>query len=248
MRFLKLLQRKYGITAPRVTVRTHVPWYLRLLGLIALGGLVLGIGIFTYDFGMKFAGFNQRETDLTLEQLMQKISSQQSELAEMRSKVTNAERQLQIESATYRDLVKQVKSLSNENASLKDDLAFFQSLMPANGRNGGITINRFRLQQDTLPGEYRYRFLLVQSGQRLQEFQGRLQFVLNLQQGDQKVVLMLPSDSNRGAKEYQLNFKFFQRIEGTFKISPDTVVKGIQVRVFENGSNAPKLTQSVNVS
>lgn len=248
MQFLKLLQRKFGISAPRVMVRTHVPWYLRWLGVIAIGGLVFGVGISTYDFGMEFAGFRQREADRTSEKLMEKISSQQSELSDLRSRVTTAERQLQIERATYGDLAKQVKSLENENATLKEDLAFFQSLMPASGRDGAVTINRFRLQQDTLPGEYRYRLLLVQSGQRLKEFQGRLQFVLNVQQGDRKVVLILPPEPDRGAKEYQLNFKFFQRIDGTFKIDPDAVVKGMQVRVFENGSNAPKLTQSVNLS
>lgn len=248
MQFLKLLQRKFGISAPRVTVRTHVPWYLRWLGVIAIGGLVFGIGMSTYDFGMEFAGFRQREADRRLEKLMEKISSQQSELSDLRSRATAAERQLQIESATDGDLAKQVKSLANENATLKEDLAFFQSLMPASGRDGAVSINRFHLQQDTLPGEYHYRLLLVQSGQRLKEFQGRLQFVLNVQQGERKVVLTLPPETDRGAKEYQLNFKFFQRIEGTFKIAPDAVVKGMQVRVFENGSNAPKLTQSVNVS
>ena len=180
--------------------------------------------------------------------IMEKINSQQNEIAELRSRVTNAERQMQIERATYGDLEKQVKSFANENATLKEDLAFFQSLMPASGRNDAVTINRFRLQQDTLPGEYRYRLLLVQTGQRLKEFQGSLQFILNIEQGDRKAVLTLPLEQDRSAKEYQLNFKFFQRIEGTFKIAPDAVVKGMQVRVFENGSNAPKLTQSVNIS
>lgn len=248
MQFLKFIQRKFGISAPRVMVRTHVPWYLRWLGIIAVGGLLFGIGLSTYDYGMEFAGFRQREADRTLEKLMEKISSQQNELADLRSRVTSAERQLQIERATYGDLEKQVKLFANENATLKEDLAFFQSLMPASGRNDAVTINRFRLQQDTLPGEYRYRLLLVQSGQRLKEFQGSLQFVLNIEQGDRKAVLTLPQEQDRSAREYQLNFKFFQRIEGTFKIAPDAVVKGMQVRVFENGSNAPKLTQSVNVS
>lgn len=247
MQFKKLLQRKFGISAPRVTVRTHVPWYLRWLGIIGICGLVVGIGLSTYDFGIEFAGFRQRETDLTLEKLTDKINRQQSELSELRSRATNAERQLQIERATYGDLAKQVKAMANENATLKEDLAFFQTLMPSSSKDGAVTVNRFRLQQDTLPGEYHYRLLLVQSGKRMKEFKGSLQFVLNVRQGGRDMVLTLPLEQNRAA-EYQLNFKFYQRIEGTFKIAPDAVVKGMQVRVFENGSNAPKLTQSVNVS
>ena len=39
---------------------------------------------------------------------------------------------------------------------------------------------------DALPGEYRYRLLLTQSGQRSKDFQGSLQFVVNLQQDNKK--------------------------------------------------------------
>lgn len=248
MQLLKAFKRKFGIAAPRVAVRAHMPWYLRWLGIVAVGGLVYGAGLAVYDFGMEFAGFRRGEADRALEKLTDTIESQQRELSELRAKVAQAERQLQIEHATYSDMEKQVKSLSGENASLKEDLAFFQSLMPVGGRDGALTINRFRLEPETLPGEYRYRLLLVQTGLRVNEYRGRLEFVLSLQQGGRKVVLTLPSQQDKNVKEYQLSFKFFQRIEGTFRVSPDAVVKSMQVRVFENGSNAPKLTQTLNVS
>ena len=75
-----------------------------------------------------------------------------------------------------------------------------------------------------------------------------LQFVLNLQQGDRKYVLTLPRDGEPNAQDYQVSFKFFQRVEGTFKVAPEAVVKSLQIRVFENGSVAPKLSQTVTVS
>ncbi|MEK6594556.1 MAG: DUF6776 family protein [Pseudomonadota bacterium] len=213
-----------------------------------IGALVSGIGWATYDFGMEFAGFRQGEADRALKKLNEAISKQDQELSELRSKAAQAEQQLQIERATYGDLAKQVKALAVENAALKEDLAFFQSLMPAGGKQNTISVNRFQLQPEALPGEYRYRLLLVQTGQRGQEFKGKLQFVLNLQQDGRKVVLMLPPEGQRDAREYLLDFKFFQRIEGTFRIAPDAVVQGMQVRVFESGSNTPKLTQNVNLS
>ena len=63
-----------------------------------------------------------------------------------------------------------------------------------------------------------------------------------------KLVLVLPPEADREARDYRLNFRFFQRIEGTFKLTPGAVLKGMQVRVFENGARAPKLTQTLNVS
>ncbi len=248
MPLLRTLKQNFGIAAPRVAVRIQVPWYWRWFAVIAAGAIVVGVGWATYDFGMTFAGFRQSEADRALAKLNETIGRQQQEIAELRAQVARAERELQIERATYGDLAKQVKSFAEENAMLKEDLAFFQSLMPAGGGDGAVTINRFRVQQETLPGEYRYRLLLVRTGQRAKEFQGSLQLAVNLLQHERPVVLTLPPENGNMAQEYQLNFRFFQRIEGTFKVAPDAIVKSLQVRVFENGSNAPKLTQTINVS
>jgi len=69
-----------------------------------------------------------------------------------------------------------------------------------------------------------------------------------VEQNDRKYVVMVPPDADRNAKEYQLSFKFFQRVEGGFKVPSGAVVRSMQVRVFEIGGSTPKLTQTVNVS
>lgn len=245
---IRTLKRKFGIAAPRVTVRAHVAWYWRWLGIVAVGALVVGVGWTTYDYGMELAGFRQSEAARAIARMSEEISTRDSTILELRSHVAAAERQLQIDRATYGDLGRQVKSLSEENAGLKEDLAFFQSLMASGGTELGLSINRFRVQAEALPGEYRYRLLLVQSGQRVKEFQGTLQFVVYMEQGDRKIALTLPPEDQKSSREYQVNFKFFQRVEGTFKVAPGTVVKSLQVRVFENGTIAPKLSQTASVS
>lgn len=248
-RTLKNIVRRFGIDAPRLAVRPHMPWYWRWSGVVAGGMLVAGVAWFTYDFGLEYAGFRQGEAARLRAQLDETVRQQQIELAELNAKTAAAERQLQIERATFGDLARQVKALAQENATLKEDLAFFQSLTAATGKEGAVSVNRFRLLPETVPGEYRYQLLLVQTGERAKEFNGRLQFVLNLQQDGRKVVLMLPADlKNAAAKEYQVSFKLFQRVEGMFKIAPDAVVKGLQVRVFEGNSDAPKLTHNVTIS
>jgi len=246
-RFFKVFARRFGIDAPRLAVRPHMPWYWRWSGIVAGGVLVAGVAWFTYDFGLEYAGFRQGEAARLRAQLNETVLKQQGELAELNARTAAAERQLQIERATFVDLERQVKNLAQENARLKEDLAFFQSLT-ATGKEGAISVNRFRLIPESVPGEYRYQLLLVQTGERAKEFNGRLQFVLNLQQDGRKVVLVMPPDSSRPAKEYQVSFKLFQRVEGMFRISPDAAVKGLQVRVFEGNSDAPRLTHNVTLS
>jgi hypothetical protein len=246
--FFRALQRKFGIMAPRVAVHPHIAWYWRWLGYISLGAIVVGVGWTTYDYGMELAGFRQSEATRALARLNSEIESRDAQIAELRARVATAERQMQIERATYGDLAKQVKTLAEQNATLKEDLAFFHSLMAAGGKEGALTVNRFEVQPEAIPGEYRYRLLLVQAGQRVKEFQGKLQFVLNLESSDRKFVLTLPPDDAKDAREYQVSFKFFHRVEGTFRVPAGATVKSLQLRVFENGSVAPKLSQTVSVS
>lgn len=246
-RHLKNFIRRFGIDAPQLAVRPHMPWYWRWLGIIGVVALTTGVAWFTYDFGLEYAGFRKGEATKLREQLDETVRQQQAELAELNARTAAAERQLQIERATYGDLAKQVKALAQENATLKEDLAFFQSLT-ATGKEGAISINRFRLVPESMPGEYRYQLLLVQAGER-KEFSGRMQFVLNLQQDGRKVTLMLPeADRAETAKDFKVSFKLFQRVEGLFRIAPNATVKGLQVRVFEGNSETPKITHNVTIS
>ena len=238
----------FGISAPRMAVRTAIPWYWRWLGLIALALVIMMFSRTAYDFGKKFAGFDQSEADSEVQRLTAANSKLEQEVARLSGNLAQMERQMQIEGATYADLVKQVKALTEENADLKEDLAFFQTLMPSGGKEGGVAVNRFLVQNDALPGEYRYRLLLTQTGQRSKDFQGRVQFVINLQQDSKKTVMSLPVEDDKDARGFKLNFRFYQRVEGTFRVAPGTVVKSMQVRVFEGDGKEPKLTQVANLS
>ena len=238
----------FGISAPRMAVRAAIPWYLRWLGLIALALVMLLFARATYDFGKKFAGFDQGEADREVQRLREINAKLQQDVGQGRGGLAQDERHEQIERAAYADLVKQMKALTEENAILKEDLAFFQTLMPSGGKQGGVAINRFLVQNDALPGEYRYRLLLTQMGERSKDFQGKLQFVVNLQQDNKKLVMTLPAEDDSEAKGFKLNFRFYQRIEGTFRVAPNAAVKSVQVRVFENGSKEAKLTQTANAS
>lgn len=238
----------FGISAPRVAVRTAVPWYWRAIGVVALFVVVMLFSRSAYDFGKKFAGFDQGEADRELQRLTGANAKLEEEVARLGGGLAQAERQLQMERATYDDLVKQMKAMNEENATLKEDLAFFQTLMPSGGKDGAVAVNRFLVQNDALPGEYRYRLLLTQTGQRTKDFQGRLQLVVNLQQDGRKSVLTLPAADDPEAKRFMLNFRFYQRVEGSFRVAPGATVKGVQLRVFEGEGKEPRVTQAATLS
>ena len=232
-----------------MAVRPDVPWYWRTLAAVAaVVALVAGGWILAQSFGGD-ATMARADAERELARLQSALDRQAAELAELRSRAAQSDRNVQIDGAAAADLAKQVKTLTFENAALKEDLAFFQSLMSGSGgREGSLSVNRFRLQPDGDAGEYRYQMLLVQNGPRAKAFQGRLQLVLDVRHEGRKVALVLPAEGDSDGRNFELRFKFFQRIEGTFRLKPGSVLKGMQVRVFENGARNPKLTQTLGLS
>jgi hypothetical protein len=147
----------FGIAAPRVSVRTAIPWYWRWLVITALFIVVMMFSRSAYEFGRKFAGFDQSEADHEMQRLGEANLKFEQEVAQLSGSVAQLERQIQIERSAYAGVVKQVRALTEENVTLKEDLAFFQTLMPSGGKEGGVAVNRFMVQNDALPGEFRYR-------------------------------------------------------------------------------------------
>jgi hypothetical protein len=44
-----------------------------------------------------------------------------------------------------------------------------------------------------------------------------------------------------------LAFKYFRRVEGSFRVNPKARVESVQVRVYEAGSNQPRATHTVTL-
>lgn len=248
MRLRRVLKRRFSIAASPLAVRRHVAWYWRLPLVVVLlaGGIMLSWWF--YDAGMRFAGFERGSTIEELQQLRERAAQLEQENVGLRSMGAQVERKMQIEQATQNDLAKTVKTLQDENAQLKEDLAFFRKQMSSDKSAGNLSIYRFKVENSVLPGEYRYQLLLLQGGQRERDFQGKVELLVNLTQEGKKMVMTIPSAKEAEAKAYAVNFKFYQRLEGTFHIAPKALVKNVQIRVFENGSAQPKLMQTVNLS
>ncbi|WP_237246903.1 keratin [Sideroxyarcus emersonii] len=246
---IRSLRRKFSISAPRLSVRPHVPWYVRwaiVLPILALFGLLVW---WAYNSGLEFAGFHRGQTEKELTELRERVHYLESENASQANQIAAYERQGQIEQASTQGIEAQLRSLNDENARLKEDLLFFQNLPLTGAREAELSIHRLKIEPDSLPGEYLCRMLLVQSvQQRGKAFQGNMQLVVNGEQDGRKVVLQFPQeDSPSDVAGYQLSFKYYQRVDKGFKLPPEMKVESVQVRVFEKGMQEPKVQQTVNL-
>ena len=248
-RFRKLRQR-FGIAAPTVSVRTHVPWYLRWLGFAVMFAFSAALAVWMYDAGRRFAGFDRSEAEQELTAARGELGKLRDELERLRAVSNSADSKVSIERSAQQKLAQQIKGLELENARVREELAIFESMLSSETTSAApLSVLRFKVDPDVLPGEFRYRVLLLASGPRRgKEFQGRLEMVVSLTEDGRGAMITLPgSGESEGsaASAFRLAFKHFQRVDGIFRVSPKAKVSSVQLRVFEAGTAEPKVTQNV---
>jgi len=241
------VKRSFGISAPKLSVRLHIPWYLRWSMTIPFVLAALALAWWAYGNGLELAGFHRGQTQEELDKLRDQSAKLVVENKHLSDQVAQYERQIQIEQASSQETSKQLKNLLDENTRLQDDLAFFQNLTATRGKEGELGVHRLRLERDKMPGEYHLRMLLVQSGQRAKEFVGNYQLVATVLKDGVRTTQLFPQNDSANA-QFQLNFKYYQRVEQSIQLPQDIQLENIQVRIFERGAREPKARQSVSLS
>ncbi len=250
-RFQKWRQR-FGIAAPKVSVRTHVPWYLRWLGLAVMLAFSAALAAWMYDAGRRFAGFDRSEVEQELSAARRELGKLRAELEPLRAMSNSADSKVSIERTAQQKLAQQIRSLEQENARVREELAIFESMLSSETASAApLSILRFKVEPDVLPGEFRYRVLLLASGPRRgKEFHGRIEMVVSLTENGAGAMMTLPGpgeSESPAAAAFRLTFKHFQRVDGIFRVNPKARVSGVQLRVYEAGSAEPKVTQNVTL-
>jgi hypothetical protein len=243
----KALQRRFGIAAPRVAVHSALPWYWRWLGIAALLGICAASAAWIYDAGRRFAGFDRSEVQEELSRVSRELDTARTELERLRAVANAADSRLSIERTAQQKLAQQIRALEQDNARVREELATLESMLTSEARSGHApAIYHFKVEPDVLPGEYRYRLLLVTpSTRRERDFNGRMELVVSLQECGRNVMMSFPEQQDAGAAAFKLAFKYFRRVEGTFRVNPKAKVESVQVRVYETGLAQPRATHTV---
>lgn len=179
-----------------------------------------------------------------LAQYKEQVEKLTAERDQFSTTVNGAESQLNIERAAQKQLASQVKMLEAENTRLKEDLAFFESLLPNATGPQGISIRRLKIDQ-IAPNQLRYRLLIMQGGKGDQLFTGNLQLSVNAQQGGKNAMMVFPEGNIVEQEKFKLSFKHYQRVEGVLTLPEGVTTKLVQARVLEKGQIRAQLSANL---
>lgn len=233
----KLLRRRFSVSAPRMTVRSHLPWPLRWAVVALVFGFSAAIAMWAFEFGKSIAGLD-RDAKEELTKLRVEVGELRTERDKAQSIANTAESLLKAERAAQDRLAQQIRQLEADNLALKGDLGFFERLLPASG-NEGLAVRGLQIELKA-PGQLRYQLLVMQPGKAGAEFNGRYDLTLAGTLDGKPWTLPLPG----GAKP--LKMKQYARVEGVVEFPAGAVVKTAQVRVMD-GAGAVLGTQAARL-
>lgn len=220
----KLLRRRLSISAPRVTVRRHLPWPLRWVLAAVVLGFSAALALWAFEFGKEIAGLDRR-SKAELAQLRVDVAELRAARDKAESMSHTADSLLKAERVAQEKLVQQVRQLEAENLGLKSDLGFFERLLPSDGKDG-LSIRS--LQAAVVePGQLRYQLLAMQSGKSATEFKGRFDVVLA------GTLEGRPWTQSQPSAGRPLILSRYTRTEGLVEFPPGAVVKTVTVKIAD---------------
>lgn len=223
MRF-KLLRRRLTISAPRMKVRSAMPWPLRWASAAIVLGFCGAISLWAFELGKDLAGVDHGDRE-ELSRLRDDVVELRQERDRLQSILNTSGSAMTVERAAQERMVSQIRSLETENRALREDLGFFEKLMPASGTEA-VAIRG--LQAEVLSGtQLKWQVLVIQAVKNAPEFRGKLELNFSGTLEGKPWTMQLPG----GAQPLQ--FKQYRRVEGMVDLPPEAVVKNVSARIIE---------------
>lgn len=220
----RLFRRRLTISSPRMAIRTSLPWPLRW----ALGAMMLGfsaaIALWTFELGVSIAGLD-KDAKLELSRLREEVAALRAERDKSQSIANISGSLLTAEKAAQDKMVAQIRQLEADNRLLRDDLGFFEKLLPAGGAESAAIRG---LQAEALTDmQLKWQVLVIQPVKDAPVFNGKLELTFSGTLAGKPWTTSLPGGAQL------LQFKQYRRIEGVLDLPPLAVVKTVTAKVLE---------------
>ena len=235
MRF-RLLRRRLTISAPRMAVRSAMPWPFRWVVMAIVLGFCAAVALWAFEFGKNIAGLDTSGKE-ELVQLRTEAARLRDERDKAQSIANTSGSLLTAERAAQEKMAAQVRVLEADNRALRDDLGFFEKLIPSTGQEG-VSIRGLYAE---VVGErqLKWQVLVLQPVKNAPEFKGQIELTLTGLENGKPWTMTLPGGPQA------LQFRQYRRVEGIVDLPPHAVVKNVSARLVEG--TATRAVQSIKL-
>lgn len=224
---LRLLRRRLTVSAPRMAVRSALPWTLRWLVAALVLGFSAALAVWAFEFGKEIAGL-EKNAKIELAELRQEAERLRQTLGAAQSVANTSESLLTAERAAQQELLQQIKALQSDNQALRSDLGFFERLLPGAG-SGGVSIRGLQAER-LAETQIRWQLLAIQADKNPANFKGRLEITLS---GTLNGAAWRQTHS---AQPQAIDFERYLRLEGLIEVPPKVKVNTISAKISQGAT------------
>jgi D-aminopeptidase len=221
-----------------MAIRSNMPWPIKWIVAAMLLGFCAAVALWAFEFGKDLAGIDQGEKE-QLVALKIETAKLRAERDKAQSVANVSGSLMATERAMQEKMAQAVKKLETENQALRDDLGFFERLIPST-TSEALAIRG--LQADIQPsGQIKWQVLVVQSAKNPTEFLGKLEVTANGLLNGKPWTTSMPTPLAIEVKQYR-------RFDGLLDLPPQVQVKSVTVKVMDNSANkAAKAVQTLKL-
>lgn len=223
------------IIKPRYSSRTKV----LIAGVLATAAL--GLVAFVYNYGLSMAGFERWAATRAQENLSQDIKRLETENQELREALARAQRSVQMGDTAHQELDKSLQTSAQEIVRLREELNFYRNIISPTDKKPGLRIQNLAVESNGRANQFRYKLVLVQALKHDRTIYGTASIEVRGMQAGAESVQTVPGPNG---KAIQVNFKYFQDIEGRFELPRSFRPQQIRVNVVPTGGPPVESTYS----
>ena len=231
----RLSRRWRARAAPTLIIRRPRSWSIRVgaILLALLAGVALGAWWATRP--APSAGDVEAQGAARSEQARR---LEAAELNRLQAIANAADSQVKVERSAAERLARQVRELEIDNARLRSDLTYLESVLPAADGQAGMAVRGFRVEFDAAQSQLSFRALITQGGRQERDFDGSLQLQVQLQASGRTTTLIVPDQGTSPVlrEMFKVRFRRAHRVQAVVPLPAGAIVRSVQLRVLEGSA------------
>jgi hypothetical protein len=210
--------------------------------------LLILVGYFIHSVGMADGRQAVEQNKL----IAVELAELQTVLRDEQQRAVTAEKSAEIDRLAAEAVRKELLGYRHELAELQSSVDFYRGLMAPEELDKGLGLYGFHVTYNKRTNSYEYKALVTQAGAKNRLLKGTFSIRLMVESSDSssknaiKAYALSDLPSFVGELPAKLRFRFFQAIEGSFKLPDNLTPVSMAVELESTGKAAQKINKTFN--
>ncbi|HEX5676459.1 MAG TPA: DUF6776 family protein [Alcanivorax sp.] len=184
------------------------------------------------------------DSNLKNSELRAELRAARQEQRTVRQDLARYRAEVEVADQAREQLRQEIRALRDQSAELEEAVAFYKNVMSPGASDAPMQVQKFEVIPDNGERRFRYRLILVQSGDNRGYVSGTVSFVLKGSR-DGKPVTLDAGDLLGENSDLRFRFRYFQELSGTLTVPEDMRIDALEMTARATSPRRAEVVQSL---